>query len=91
MKVFYPRVLLLGKGKIMQLEPKKQANFRWIEVDGGEVINTDHIIGFFVDMTQNKIKFELSSRSMFYVKSFDSRKETHEYFNALKEKLDVLV
>lgn len=75
----------------MQLEPKKQANFRWIEVDGGEVINTDHVIGFFVDVTQKKINFQISSRSAFFCKSFDNRKETYEYFNALKEKLDVLV
>lgn len=82
---------LYSRNKKIEPEANKMANFQWIEVDDGDILNTDHIkfIYKYDDKNQIHLTFALENGAM--VKSFDSKEEREEYLEALKEKLGVLV
>ncbi len=84
-------MFLLAKSGKIQLEPKNVANLRWIEVDDGTVIGMRHIQYFYCDGTTRfpLIRFVLRDQS--FCRSFEHQSDRDVFFEALKEKLGVLV
>jgi hypothetical protein len=65
------------------------ANFEWIEVDDGDVINLQHVTYIYqCDRYSNRLIFDMSNDIEIW-KSFSSMEEREQYFLDLKDRMAI--